>query len=565
MKKHILGALMALTLLLTLFPATLAAASGDAPTIGDVNFLDAHSVELFATSSGDCTLYVGLYDEYGKMMEVRTQKVTGKADEQRFSVTFDADADTESDYAKAVLLASDTLAPLCKPADTRFHPDEYALIERITIETTADNVTTKTGSMLGMAGTNFEFTGANSGNWQLAYNQSKDPVGTSLTEAQAILRFSDGTRRTVTLDDSRNYRTSAQSDAAYIAQAVSYDAEGYPLDASGVRIYPVGDNSSGMGDGNWIAEGFTAGRIVRYSASRNKDGYNIYTLQSVNAARLYTAWNFTLKNKRMLQDNHVLNNGFVTIYADSGTRFVVEDLNAETYKAYDGVKNAPEILTPAASSPHFAANPVAYIYHVGGAAKLVFVDQAWEVSYPDPDYVPAPANDNFTFLAAHTTSNLIQSDDGAYYEVNAVVNGEVTTVKVKQGVSFQGSYGETFTPGNVDTQKEFNCVLLNEVAYNSNGLITKGAWRSDDDITLRFQGVRRRPNEDEIRLNTYGMNNFLMDVAEDVRVYFVDGSDIRRISYAEIVNDTQDWGYCVENADGEITHLFIVNYAEDAS
>ena len=87
MKKHILGALMALALLLTLFPATVAAASGDAPTIGDVNFLGAHSVELFATSSGDCTLYVGLYDEYGKMLEVRTQKVTGKAGEQRFSVT----------------------------------------------------------------------------------------------------------------------------------------------------------------------------------------------------------------------------------------------------------------------------------------------------------------------------------------------------------------------------------------------------------------------------------------------------------------------------------------------
>ena len=571
MKKHILGALMALALLLTLFPATVAAASGDAPTIGDVNFLGAHSVELFATSSGDCTLYVGLYDEYGKMLEVRTQKVTGKAGEQRFSVTFDADADAESADAKAVLLDSDTLAPLCKPNDTKFHPDEYALIERIVIETTADNVTTKTGSMLGMAGTNFEFTGANSGNWQLAYNQSKEPVGTSLTEAQAILRFSDGTRRTVTLDDSRNYRTSAQSDAAYIAQAVSYDAEGYPLDSSGNRIYPIGDNSSGMGDGNWIAEGFTAGRIVRYSASRNEDNYNIYTLKAVNDEHVVRVFNFNLQGKRMYSDNftitaYIFIDGIprpATVVPDSGTRFVIEDLNAGTYKAYDGVKNAPGILIPAASSPHFAANPLAYIYHIDGYAKLVFVTQAWEVSYPDPNYTPEPINDNFTFLAAHTTSNLIQSDDGAYYEVNAVVNGEVTTVKVKQGVSFSSS-GATFTPGSVDTQKESDCVLLNNVTYDSNGLITMGEWRNGGDYGYDFtgqcQGVRRRPNEDEIRLNLAGVNSFLKDVAEDVRVYFVDGSDIRRISYSGIVNDVMDYVYYVENGDGEITHLFIVDY-----
>ena len=570
MKKHILGALTALALALTLFPATLAAASGDAPAIGDVNFLDAHSVELFATSSGDCTLYVGLYDEYGKMLEVRTQKVTGKADEQRFSVTFDADADAKYADAKAVLLNSDTLAPLCKPNDTKFHPDEYALIERIVIETTVNNVTTRTASVLGLAGSNFEFTGPNSGNLQLAYNQSKDPVGTSLTEAQAILRFSNGTRRTVTLDDSRNYRTSAESDNATIAQAVNYDPMGYPLDSSGNRIRPYVNNDNGKGDGNWIAEPFTAGHIVRYSASRNEDNYNIYTLKAVNAERVVRVFDFKLQGKRMYSDNHAIIaysviDGIVrpvTVTADSGTRFVIEDLNAGTYKAYDGVKNAPEILIPAASSPHFAANPVAYIYHIDGYAKLVFVTQAWEVSYPDPDYEPEPISDNFTFLAAHTTSNLIDSDNGAYYEVNAVVNGEVTTVKVKQGVSFQGSYGETFTPGSVDTQKESNCVLLNDVTYDSNELIIRGIWAYGDDFSGLCQGIRRRPNEDEIRLNTSAVNSILKGVAEDVRVYFADGSDIRRISYSEIVNDTQDWVYYVES-DGEITHLFIVNYTEE--
>ena len=572
MKKHILGALMALTLLLTLFPATVATASGDSVSyaLTNVTPFDGASVRVDIRAQSDCALFVGLYDENGKLLDVRTEKITGKAGEQFLSVTFNDDI-SDGLYAKAFLLNPNTFAPLCEGIDSIFRVEEYALIERISIETTADNVTTKTGSVLGLAYVNSAFTGANAENLQRAYNQSKDPVGNSSWKAQAQIRSSSGVRRTITLDDSRNYRTSAASDnnnAAAIADTVSYDGEGYALDSSGNRILLSG--ASG-GDGNWIAEPFTAGHIVRVSTDSES-----YHLNAVNPSDFHATQNFSLQAKRMKEDGNVIEtydaykpyyNCYRTITADSETYFVIENLEENSYKSYYGVKNVPTVSIPASivkdnvgnfiPGPHYGDNAVAYIYHRGSNAKLVFVTRAWEVSNPT-----STPSDNIVFLAAHSTSNLIESNDGIYYEVNAVVNDEIKTVQVKHGASFN-SNGVTFALNNSATQKEWCCVLLNDVTYDSGNFLTRGEWQFGDDITGRYQGIRRIDDE-KVRLNTIpDKNSFLKDVAENVRVYFVDGSNIRRIKYNEIVNDTQDFVYYVEN-DGEVTYLFIVDYTPPA-
>jgi hypothetical protein len=109
---------------------------------------------------------------------------------------------------------------------------------------------------------------------------------------------------------------------------------------------------------------------------------------------------------------------------------------------------------------------------------------------------------------------------------------------------------------------EENCVILNSVTYDSNDLITDGSFTPSDSITARrAQGVRR-VNDEEVRVNT-NYSSALYTLAENVRIYFVDGGDIEQIDVDEIVNDTKDMVYYVED-DGEITYLFIVDYDADS-
>ena len=378
--------------------------------------------------------------------------------------------------------------------EDEFSVDDYVLIERITIETTVNNTTTKTASVLGNAEANTGYTGANSANLQKSYNQSKDPVGNSSWDAQAQIRYSTGTRRTVTLDDSKNYRTSAASDTALRNQTSAYYASlatqdgAYSWNAiTGVYDYvpnyqPVGSDetnatnlawfdadgkvqygsaatatangwtvratvadvgpflelsgtTNGDGDGNWVAEPFTAGHIVRLSS--NSDGYRLHSIQD---SRFEKVDNFVIINGK-IGINGVTANDPVSdsqtgrkITVDSETHFVVEDVAQGTYKSYYGSKNAPDVnyrVNPngSAATDMFGNryyDATAYIYHNNGAAKLVFVTNS--------NHVTSSSND-IVFLAANSTSKLVENDDGFYYEVSAVEKNEIKTLMIKTNVS----------------------------------------------------------------------------------------------------------------------------------
>ena len=459
--------------------------------------------------------------------------------------------------------------------EDEFSVEDYVLIERITIETALDGVITKTASVLGTAEVN-AFVGGNSTVLQRAYNQSKDAVGNSSWDAQAQVRYPSGTRRTITLDDSKNYRTDDFDDANRAAQiytnvfaggyttyqpGVAVDADSYPWNGTTrISFNKDTDNNAVSDDGNWIATPFTAGHIVRVSSNSNG-----YRLHAIGANRFYKAENVRLAGNRLYEnatDNSTALGGTrVGFEMDSETHFVIEDLAQGSYKSYVGVKNAPTVAVPVTGT-HAGERATAYIYHNGGSAKLVYIVSAWEVSSSSNDIV---------FLVANSTSNEIEGDDGIYYEVSAVEKNEIKTLMVKKlnaaaadsGVTFRGTNFDlttyAFTPGNDATEKEWRCVILDSVTYDSNDFITRGSWTSTDDTAIRYQGIRR-VNDEEVRVNTSQANSILKDVAENVRVYFVDGDDIEQIDYSEIVNDTMDYVYVVEDKDGEVTYLFIVNY-----
>lgn len=453
--------------------------------------------------------------------------------------------------------------------EDEFAVDQYVLLERITIETTGRNaagqkVTTKTASVMGTAEVSDSFDGDNDVVNQRAYNQSKAPVGTSTWDAQAQARFSNGTRRTVTLDDSKNYRTSAASDASNYAdiQELETDVDGFAV-KDGSRYYVTGNNNNGNGDGNWISAEFTAPRIVRLTSASSG-----YKLHRVDAKYTFSVSHFSLDSKKVYvttdtNDDGIINSdddrreistpvitdsngnrsGGTRLLIDSETHFVVEDTTNGTYKSYVGSKNVPDIHGTSAR---------AFIYHRGDLAKLIFITNADSVSSSSNDII---------FLSANSTSNLVDSDDGYYYDVNAVNKNVIETIRVKRGSTLHMG-NLSFTPGADGNKSESRCVILNNVTYDSNDLLIDGFFDSSKVSATRAQGVRRI-NDEEIRLNTNG-SSYLRDVSQGCKIYFVDGDDIQEIEYDEIINDSNDYVYYVED-DGVLTYLFVVNYEPEAT
>ena len=452
--------------------------------------------------------------------------------------------------------------------EDEFAVDQYVLIERISIETTsATDHKTITASVIASMETATDLKESdnyNSTAMQTIYQQSKTALGTGTWDARARLRFSNGTVRTVTLDDSKNYRTDSGDDRANYRYAYNSDGTvAYSTDANG-NITTRLSSGSGDGKGNWIAEKFTAGHIVRCSSNNG-----VYKLHAVPDLQSFVAYNFGLNDRMLGTKRYVsstsnpervaynLNTGLQTQYvrgsttqrevvADSDTHFAIDDVVNGSWKSYTGIKNAPDVSKT-------AYNTAAYIYHRNGVAKLIFVTNATVTS----------SSDDIVFIAANSASNKITGTDiDDYYTVTAVEKNEVKTIMIKADLA-DALTGNSiaYRPG-TGIDDEQHCVILNNVNYDSNDLMTSGEWNSDDAQALRAQGIRRVNNE-EVRVDTYRSNSIIRDLAENVKIFFVDGDDIEQIEVDEIVNDTMDMVYYVFE-DGEITYLFIVDYDQEA-
>jgi hypothetical protein len=371
----------------------------------------------------------------------------------------------------------------------------------------------------------------------------------------------------------KNYRTSASNDAAtqvlpantgyrwnnnVTPPRLEKTTDGGATWNATSDTYAGYNNGANTGKGNWIAEPFTAGHIVRLS--NTSSGYKLHAL---NNSQVLTVDKFFIRSKgirtggsRADAYNNIvftLNGQRRTLDADSETHFAIDDTANGTYRTYVGIRNAPDVD---AYTNNADRDAVAYIYHRDGVAKLVFVTRTATVSSSSNDII---------FLAANSTSNLIDSDIDQYYDISAVDKNEIKTLRIRRGLDSPLTMsGISFTPG-AGHDDALHCVILNNVTYDSNDLITSGSFNSGAANRLRAdqaQGIRR-VNDEEIRINTHFSNSILKDVAENIRVYFVDGDNIEQIDVDEIVSDTGDMVYYVEE-DGEVTYLFIVDYSGDA-
>ena len=248
------------------------------------------------------------------------------------------------------------------------------------------------------------------------------------------------------------------------------------------------------------------------------------------------------------EDNLVLTNdkaGIVvdgkTIHANSASVFVVgeegkkiEDI--DDYTAYTGIKNAPSITT--SNDTDDQAN-VYYYCKNGTMVTIMFIQPEKNVEVTD-------GVSKTVFLAKESVSNLIHDADGDYFEYNAVVDDEITTVKVADDVTVDGvSLGSSAT-----VKKTLNG-LYKSYNVDKHGIITdlKTYNGSNNNINtfdgekgyLADTGIDKVSKEYTVLV---GASKETITCDEDATYFYVDeDGNISESSYKAIAQDDNDKVY----------------------
>ena len=201
-----------------------------------------------------------------------------------------------------------------------------------------------------------------------------------------------------------------------------------------------------------------------------------------------------------------------SIKTDSKTVFVyaTKDTSGDySYKTYTGYKSAPSIGTSTSTAPTIKA--AAYVKD--GVAVLVYVDML-KTSI-------GTSSADLTFVAYDDGTDYVDEGDGVkYYELNAVVDGKITTVKVDKTV-----YGDVASDaGDDELVAVFDGLTYDsdDIAYSSNG------------ITLTVNGdVTVKPLKNEM----IQIDKVAYAFTDDVKVFFVDGCDITEGKTSDIRED----------------------------
>ena len=289
-------------------------------------------------------------------------------------------------------------------------------------------------------------------------------------------------------------------------------------------------------------------RIVTYKV----DADGVYTLREVDTKKAsYTDLDAALdmKNDRASititadNTNGKLNKSAVT--ANSATVFVVRDtVDTDDYTAYTGIKNAPTIKTTGATDD--AKKAGVYLYCKSDNSKMVtvmFIIPGAKVDVSDE-------SSDALYLSNKSISNLIHDSDDDYYEFNAIVNGEIKTVKVADDAKILDK------DGNITSTKAVKADgLYKSYATNKYGVITtlREFTPYSDGIAKQYfvgEGIDKVSKEYTVILNTAGKysmpKNETITVDDKADIYYVDkDGNISTSSYKSIAVDDNDQVYAI--------------------
>ena len=152
-----------------------------------------------------------------------------------------------------------------------------------------------------------------------------------------------------------------------------------------------------------------------------------------------------------------------------------------------------------------------------------------------------------TFVAYDKGADLTdEGDDVAYYELNAVVDGKITTVKVDGTV-----YGKIAT----EAGKDELVAAYDGLTYNSDDIATSTTTATD---TVKGDFTVKALKNDMIQIGTDAYA-----FTDDAKVFFVDGCDFTEGKTSSIRDDNNDTKNPYKQVvfhtdDGDIDVIFLV-------
>ena len=259
----------------------------------------------------------------------------------------------------------------------------------------------------------------------------------------------------------------------------------------------------------------------------------VYTFQPVenkgNVTVRATDLNATANNTLVVTNNKAgMTIKDKTINANSNTILVLYDKKDDSYTTYTGIKEMPSIATKATVEAD-----VYYYCNSGSMATILFVDV-------DNDTIVAGAGRNAIYLAGASRSNLIQNSTGNYYEYNAIVDDEITTVKVDKTTKVGSKYAYELD----GMFKSYN--------VNSKGVITSltahdiyGSVAADKAQYLAGDGLNKVSADYTVIIDTKASGkNATITCDEKATFYYVDkDGKITEITYKNVTKDENDKVY----------------------
>ena len=258
----------------------------------------------------------------------------------------------------------------------------------------------------------------------------------------------------------------------------------------------------------------------------------VYTFQPVenkgNVTVRATDLNATANNTLVVTNNKAgMTIKNATINANSNTILVLYDKKDDSYTTYTGIKEMPGIETTATVEAD-----VYYYCNSGSMATILFVDV-------DNDTIVKGAGRNAIYLAGASRSNLIQNSTGNYYEYNAIVDDEITTVKVDKATKVGSKYAYEldgmFKSYNVNSKGVITS-LTAHTAYNTN---------TGDALYLAGDGLNKVSADYTVIIDTKASGkNATITCDEKATFYYVDkDGKITEITYKNVTKDENDRVY----------------------
>ena len=238
-----------------------------------------------------------------------------------------------------------------------------------------------------------------------------------------------------------------------------------------------------------------------------------------------------------------------SIYANSKTVFVVKN-NDGDWNVYTGIKGAPDIKANGKDMY------VAYYCKTADMATVMFIDAS-------AAGVTITGNNSKTlYLAGESQSKKITDKDSkvGYYEVNAVIGGEVTVAKVEadlfDALTSKATVNKSYIATGV-SENTYN-FLFDSYTTNNDGVIT-GVTKYDDAKCVAGVKTDKISGEYTVKLGSASWT-----VAEDAKIWLVDkDGEITSATIKSVKKDDNDT-FIYTTKDGEVTNLFIQE-VEDAA